>query len=75
MIEIESRARKWGNSLGITLPRTELEREGITENDNLKILIMKKDNTFKKTFGMFKGKFKQSTQQIKDELRRELYND
>jgi len=73
MIEIESRARKWGNSLGITLPRAELEREGITENDNLKILIMKKDNTFKKTFGMVK--WKKSTQQIKDELRRELYND
>ena len=73
MIEIESRARRWGNSLGITLPRAELEKEGITENDNLKVLIMKKDNTFKRTFGMVK--WKQSAQQIKDELRRELYDD
>lgn len=28
---------------------------------------------FEKTFGLLKGRIKKSTQQIKDELRRELY--
>jgi antitoxin component of MazEF toxin-antitoxin module len=75
MIECDSTARRWGNSLGITLPKEDVDREGIQENDRLKVLVMKNDNTFKETFGLLKGRFKQSTQEIKDELRKELYDD
>jgi len=75
MIECDSTARRWGNSLGITLPKEDVDREGIQENDRLKVLVMKNDNTFKETFGLLNGRFKQSTQEIKDELRKELYDD
>ncbi len=75
-MECVATTRKWGNSLGITLPKELVEKEHIKENEEIKIFIMKKNHTFQKTFGMLKGKFgKKSTQQIKDEIRAELYND
>lgn len=76
MIECETITRKWGNSLGVTLPKEFVEEQHIKENEKVRILILKQNHTFKKTFGMLKGKFgKKSTQQIKDEIRAELYDD
>jgi len=62
---IETKVKKWGNSLGIIIPSNTIEARNIKENDNVKVL--------QETFGMLKGKIKKPTQQIKDELRRELY--
>jgi len=75
MIECDATTRKWGNSIGITLPSEELEREHIKENEEVKVLIIKKNQTPKKIFGMLQGKWNKSGQQIKDEIRAELYND
>ncbi len=75
MIEVETITRKWGNSIGITLPKDELEKEEITENEPVLVLVIKQNQTPKSTFGMFKGKIPKSTQQIKDELKKELYNE
>ena len=76
MIECEATTRKWGNSLGITLPKELVEAQHLHENEKIKVLIMKQNHTFQKSFGMFKDKLgNKSTQQIKDELRAELYND
>ena len=74
MMECETITRKWGNSLGITLPKNVIEAENIQEHETIKILILKQDQTLKKTFGMVKGKFVKDTKKIKDELRSELYN-
>lgn len=75
MIEVEAVTRKWGNSLGITLPKDVIEKERIKNNERIKILILKQPPVAKQTFGMLKGKRLRSGQQIKDDLRRELYND
>jgi len=75
MIEVETITRKWGNSIGITLPKDELEKEEITENEPVLVLVIKQNQTPKSTFGMFKNKIHKSTQQIKDELKKELYNE
>ncbi len=75
MRQIEATARKWGNSLGIILPKEAVQKNNIKENDKIEIFILKQDDTLQRTFGMFKGKIKKNTQQIKDEIRKELYND
>ncbi len=75
MLEIEIKTRKWGNSLGLTIPKAIVRKERIKENDILRLLIVKKDNILDKTFGMLKDNIKEPTQDIKDRLRKELYNE
>ena len=74
MIECETITRKWGNSLGVTLPKEVIEKEHIKEHEEIRILILKQDRTLKRTFGMAKGKWKKTAQRIKDELRAELHH-
>lgn len=74
MIECETITRKWGNSLGVTLPKEVIEKAQIKEHEEISILILKQDQTLRKTFGMAKGKWKKDAQKIKDELRAELHN-
>lgn len=70
---VETEARKWGNSLGVVIPREIAEKEHIRESEKVKLLIIRDGSkTLKETFGIVKGKIKKSTQQIKDELRDEL---
>ena len=74
MAIIETKVKRWGNSLGIIIPSEAVEIRNIKENDNIKILIVKDSKkVLKKTFGLLKGKLTKPTQQIKDELRRNLY--
>ncbi|MCH8003157.1 MAG: AbrB/MazE/SpoVT family DNA-binding domain-containing protein [Nanoarchaeota archaeon] len=72
---IEAKVRKWGNSLGLIIPKETVEKEHIKEKEKLKFLIIRDSNVLKETFGMVKGKWKKSAQQIKDQARKELYND
>jgi len=69
-METTTKPRKWGNSLGITIPKDIVEKENITTKDELVVDIRKKHNTddIKRLFGKFK--FKQSTQSIKDDMRK-----
>ena len=73
MIECETVTRKWGNSLGITLPREIVESQHLKEHEKIKILVLKNNGNLRKTFGLAKGKWKKSAQQIKDEIRTELH--
>lgn len=76
MVSVQTRVRKWGNSLGIILPSLTVENERIKENDKINIIIIKNSgNILKETFGMLKGKLKKTGQEFKNESRRELYND
>ncbi len=71
---IETKVKRWGNSLGIIIPSKAVEIRNIKENDSIKILIVKDSKkVLKKTFGLLKGKLTKPTQQIKNELRRDLY--
>lgn len=74
MIECETTARKWGNSIGLTLPKEIVKNARIKEQEKIRILILKQNNALNKTFGMVKGKWSKPAQKIKDELRKELHN-
>ena len=74
MAIIQTKVKRWGNSLGIIIPSEAVEIKNIKENDSIKILIVRgSKKVLKKTFGLLKGKLTKPTQQIKDELRRNLY--
>jgi len=73
MIECETKTRKWGNSLGITIPKELLESEGIKEDEIVKVIVLKPNQVLRKSFGMLKKKV--SAQKIKNELRKELHNE
>jgi len=73
-MEIEATTKKWGNSLGVILPKDLVKKEHIKENQKIHILILSNDNTVKKTFGLLKGKFKKSTQKLKEEMKRDLHS-
>lgn len=72
---MKTQIKKWGNSFGIIIPKDIIQGEELEENDEIEILIAKPSNALKETFGLMKGKFKKSAQQMKDELREELYNE
>lgn len=67
MREFETYPKKWGNSLGVTIPQDILLQESITKKDRVQILILKSDpDRMKKIFGTLR--FKKSTQKIMDEI-------
>lgn len=74
MIEIETTVRRWGNSFGVIIPKEIVEDEKL-ENKKIKLALLRDNKVLKETFGILKGKLKQSAQEIKDEMRRELYDD
>jgi antitoxin component of MazEF toxin-antitoxin module len=74
MAQCTTTTRKWGNSLGIILPKDVVETEHIKENQTIDIIVIKKTKALKQTFGMLKD-WKKSAQTIKDETRKELYDE
>jgi antitoxin component of MazEF toxin-antitoxin module len=69
-METICRPKKWGNSLGITIPKEIVEKERITVKDELVIDIRKAQdkNAVKNLFGTLR--FRQSAQELKDEMRK-----
>ena len=67
MTQIEAVTRKWGNSLGITLPKEFVDGEHLQENQRITIEIKKAIN-LSGIKGL--GKFSKSTQDIKNEMRK-----
>lgn len=75
MTTINAKVKRWGNSIAIIIPSEVAIKEGIREDQQMTVIVLKDSReAFKKTFGSLKGKIKQSAQEIKDELRRDLYN-
>jgi antitoxin component of MazEF toxin-antitoxin module len=60
-------ARKWGNSLGITLPRELVEQQNIKEGDALMLPVIIKKANLSKIFGSIKTG--ESGQKFKDRAR------
>lgn len=71
---VETVTRKWGNSLGITLPKDDVKKEHFKVNERVVVLVLKSTQTPCRTFGMFQGRISKSAQEIKDKLRSELYH-
>ncbi len=76
MTAIEAEVKKWGNSFAIIIPMSIAQRENMSENDKITVILLKDSHkALRQTFGMLKGKFTKSSQQMKNEIRKELYND
>lgn len=73
MIGVEAKVRKWGRSFGVVIPKEKIIKEGIKENETVSLLIGKKSNVLRETFGTMK--FKKSTQEMMDELDKELWGE
>lgn len=67
MVEIETKTRKWGSSIGVVLPKKIVEEAGIKPNEKITIEV-KKRPLAKEFFGRFPH-WGKSTQEIKDEMR------
>jgi len=67
MIEVETTARKWGNSIGISLSRDVVQRANIKPDKNVRLFIQDKRVDMSKVFGALK--IKKPTQEILDEIR------
>lgn len=68
MAEIECTAKKWGNSLGIVIPNDIVQKEHITENENITVIIKKK-HLAKEFFGILPD-WKGTGQKIKNDMRK-----
>jgi hypothetical protein len=73
IMKTETRIRRWGRSFGVVLPMEKVKAEGLKENDVVSLLILKKANPLKETFGTIK--FKKSTQQMLKESDREAWDE
>ncbi len=73
MIEIESKLKRWGRSFGIVIPMEKIKKESLSEKDELKILITKKKNPLRETFGTFK--FKRPIEEILKEGDKESWDE
>lgn len=68
MTEIECIARKWGNSLGIIIPKEIVVEERLLEHEKLLIEIKKK-HLAKEFFGLLSG-WERPTDKIKEEMKK-----
>jgi len=67
-MELETKTKKWGNSIGVVIPKGILEKQKIKENE-IVIVSIKKKLLVSEVFGALKG-WKKSAQEIKDEMRK-----
>ena len=75
MESVVTKAKKWGNSIGVIIPKEVAEREGIKEGNPVELMVRRPRNPIKETFGILKGKFKKSTDELMRETDKELYNE
>jgi len=72
MIERETKLKKWGNSIGIVIPKEEIEKENLKINQKVRVIINPiSPIRVKDIFGKFK-KIKKPTKKIMKEIDREL---
>ncbi len=64
-------AKKWGNSIGVIIPKDIVEAVGIKPEQSLNIEVKQMKNSLAELFGKFKTD--KPTQQIKNELKKELW--
>lgn len=71
MMEIKAITKKWGNSLGILIPKEAVDKSNLKANEEIKILIGKSRATkVRDVFGSLK--FKKSTEQLMGEIDKDL---
>jgi uncharacterized protein YdcH (DUF465 family) len=73
MIEVRGKIKQWGNSAAIRLTMSDLRKSRLGLNQEVKVLLVPMTNLFDEVFGLARGRIKKSGQQLKDEIRKELY--
>ncbi len=68
-MEVICKPRRWGNSLGVTLPKEIVEKEKIKEGEEIIVEVRKKKVDLNEFFGRLKGA-KVDAQKMKDESRK-----
>jgi len=72
MIEIETKTRKWGNSIGVVIPKDKMKTEHLKSNQKVRVIIAAaKVVKAKNIFGKLK-EWKKPTKQIMKEVNEEL---
>jgi len=66
---VEVVVKKWGNSMGVILPKELVKEKNLKENEKISIELVREID-LSDIFGSLKGKFKMTSQQLKDEMRR-----
>lgn len=66
---VEVVVKKWGNSLGLILPKEYVKMKRLKENEKIFVDIIKETN-LSDVFGSLKGKIKMSGQELKDLARK-----
>jgi len=70
MIEVKSKLRRWGNSLGIVIPQNAIEIAKVKEGDEINVFLQEEKSDLKSIFGKLR-KWKIDPQKFKDEIRKE----
>jgi antitoxin component of MazEF toxin-antitoxin module len=70
MIEIDTKLKAWGNSIGIIIPKYKLKNENLDVDDEVEVILKKKRNVVKETFGTYK--FSKSTDKLMKEINEAL---
>ena len=73
MQELDVKLRKWGRSFGVVIPKETVNGEKFKEGDDMKIIITRKTNVLRETFGTLK--FKRSTDEILKEVDKEGWDE
>ena len=68
-MEVKVRAKRWGSSIGVIIPKEVIEAKRIRENDEI-IVEVKNRPLAGEFFCRLKGKLRESGQELKDEMRR-----
>jgi len=75
MIKSETKLKAWGNSIGVILPKEELQEQALSVNDEVEVVVRKKSNPLKDAFGklkQFNAKSRKSTDELLNEVDKEL---
>ncbi len=67
-----TKTRKWGNSLGVRIPKDMVNNLKLHENQEIMIDIKPNANVLKEMFGFAKGKVNESTEEILKDARKNL---
>ncbi|MBS3155874.1 hypothetical protein J4413_01415 [Candidatus Woesearchaeota archaeon] len=74
MLEFNAKIKKWGNSLGLIIPKDKIDLNSLNKDKEVHVIVLTKSSVLKETFGLF-SEWKGKGQKMKDRLRKELYND
>ena len=75
MIEIVSKTKKWGTSLAFVIPKDVVVKKHLKPNQEIKVLLEEDNSTLERTFGILRGKIKESTEDIMREIDEELWGE